>query len=252
MMRSAVLLGFLAACASDSRPQLTGFVALETTARYGYALARFYDEPAPQPSTTSTIGPCEIEEGGAVSASDDADANTITVTGTHPDVMLVPDVHSHYMQYNQQTPLWSGGEPLTITANGGEVPAFTQHLDAPGPVTITAPVPDSPNPADELVVSSSQDLVMTWTGGLGTVQILIATEFPGSGVRVQCRFPASDGTGTIPQAALAAVDIGPADFAIGSIDDAEVIAGDWTVDVAAAFDATWPDGTDAIGTLQFQ
>jgi hypothetical protein len=251
MMRSAVIFCFLTACASDSRPKLTGYVSLGTTTRYGNALARFYDEPAPQPPMTSTIGPCEIEEGGISPSSDDADANTITITGTHPDVMLVPDVHSHYTQYTQQTPLWSGGESLTVSANGGEVPAFMQHLDAPGPVTITAPVPENTGPANEVVVSPSQDLVMSWTGGLGTVQLLMATGL--TPVFVQCRFPASDGTGTVPQAALAAVNTGTSiSFSIGSIDDAEVIAGDWTVDVVAGFDATWPDGDSAIGTLQFQ
>jgi hypothetical protein len=250
MMRSAVLLGLLAACASDSRPHLTGSVTLETTTRYGNAYAQFHDKEAPQPPMTSTVGPCEIEEGGVRATSVDADANTITITGTHPDVKLLPDVHNHYLGYTQQTPLWSGAESLTITANGGEVPAFTQNLNAPGPVTITAPVPT--NSTGDVAVSASQDLVMTWTGGLGTVQLLMVSEFPGTDVNVQCRFPASDGTGTVPQAALAAVNVGPVDYAIGSIDDAEVIAGDWTVDVVAGFDATWPDGDSAIGTLQFQ
>jgi hypothetical protein len=230
------------ACASDRRPNLSGYVGLESTETYGSTSVLFRTEEPSNPPTVSTVGPCVISEGQFLRVDAAVDANTITITGTHPDVMLVPDMYSHYTDYSQQTPLFSGNEALTITANGGEVPAFTGHLNAPSKAVMTAPVPANTQLGEFLEVPSTQDLVITWTGGSGSMQILAAA----AATTVQCLFPASDGTGTIPHAVLAALSGPLATFDFASVDQDEVIAGDWHVTITAAFPAVWPDGTSAV------
>jgi hypothetical protein len=127
---------------------------------------------------------------------------------------------------------------LTVFAAGGEVPAFgRQNIPAPGPfISLTTPVIDVD--AGTYALSTSQDLSLAWTGSQGGSSALFeARGQSGAGelVVLQCLFPPSMQTGTIPRGALAALSgLTQGVFSWGQSIGLPFTAGAWTVSFSAA------------------
>jgi hypothetical protein len=157
-------------------------------------------------TTTSQIGPCtitvyttpQVYAGRAFPS-----AGTITISGLDEPVSMAPTGSGPglYAPIASHTnSLFSAGESVTISATGAVVPAFTANLVAPSLIDLQSPAVTNDT---GLTLDRSADLTVVWSGGgFGTV----AVDFVDSAhTSVGCTFPSSDGTGTIPKAALAAL-----------------------------------------------
>jgi hypothetical protein len=98
--------------------------------------------------------------------------------------------------------LFSPGDELGVSAEGAKIPGFSSEVvTAPPAVTMTAPVGDS----GTLAIATSQSLEVRWTGGRAgdhfvfNAGILFTT---GATANMSCSWDASEGTGTVPSAAL--------------------------------------------------
>jgi hypothetical protein len=180
-----------------------------------------------------------------------AAAGKITIGGltgigvTMPVELTVMDMGMFAGQYTslqQFMPIFSGGETLTVTAVGGEVPAFATQVIAPSPPTLTSPSGNSSIP-----VSRSQDLKFTWTGG-GSGQLrfqmqVMPQSMTDSPAGLDCSWPVGDGSGAIPAAALQMMPKGSGQGVLSALSASTVAAGAWTVQIAATTSPTHPDGS---------
>lgn len=132
-------------------------------------------------------------------------AGPISITGGSRDIEIpvLPDgSYDSFATYSDTEILFTGGEPLTFSAPGGEVPAFVQVLEAPSEIVLTSPpLPSHP------VIPLDADLSLSWEGmSTGVVVVLVQSpEFIPSrltSTTVSCEFPVSDGAGVIPAVAL--------------------------------------------------
>src|SRR5262249_46389932 len=138
-MRYALAILMLAACGPNERPtpKQSGSVEITTweyqnpPLQVGEVFASFFATEERR-STISTVGPCEILKLREPITGGMVDAGAITITGTREDITLTPTNENWYAAFRSEVTLFSGGEPVTISAAGGEVPAFTEVLTAPG------------------------------------------------------------------------------------------------------------------------
>ena len=176
-----------------------------------------------------------------------ASAGQISVAGlpgvTMPVELTVMDMGMFAGQYTsliQYMPIFSGGEALMVTAAGGEVPAFSAQVTAPSQPTVTAPVMAN----GTLTVSRAQDLKFAWSGGSGLLRFQMQVQpSMGSPSGLDCSWSAADGSGTIPSAALQMMPKGNGQGTLSVIASSSLVAGDWTVQVAATTSPIHPDGT---------
>jgi hypothetical protein len=141
-------------------------------------------------------------------------AGTLTLTGGIFDAGInVAPVGEGVYAYSQPTATssFAPGDILGVAASGGAVPAFSQTIVGPGCVTLTPPSMGDAGTS----VSTGQDLTLTWSGNEPGAQVfLIAFASPSTPTaqttqtEIACSFDAALGTGTIPQAALAALNGG--------------------------------------------
>ena len=124
-----------------------------------------------------------------------ASAGTLTLSMGNYTLSVQQDTSSFYFKDGFT---FSPGALLGVSASGAEVPAFpTQTISSPGPIAIDEPA----------TISTAQDYVVTWSGGEVGAQVFVDGEGEknnGSNA-AGCYFDAAAGTGTIPQAALAAL-----------------------------------------------
>jgi hypothetical protein len=187
-------------------------------------------------STTRWIGPCAISvyttepvDGTSVYRS----AGVVTISGLDMPVSLAPTgsgvtLYSDSSSFTNS--LFSGGESLTFSATGAAVPAFTATLVAPSLIDLQSPaVPANGVP---FVLDRSADLIFAWSGGgFGTVDVTFSDS---TNAAVDCNFPSSAGTGTIPEAALAALAPNAAGFFQINVQSyVEQTIGGWTILTAA-------------------
>ena len=173
-----------------------------------------------------------------------ASAGTITIAGLAAPITLAPKTDSTYEAYNGMALLFGHGETATITAAGAEVPSFTATVTTPSKATISVPANAMP-----LAVSRTHDFTAKWSGSSGKLQVALISGM----TELWCRFDASAGTGTIPAATMAMLPASPTG-SIGFISLAPqtIVAGDWSIDVAADYSAVWPDGSLAGTTAAIQ
>jgi hypothetical protein len=93
---------------------------------------------------------------------------------------------------------------------------------------------------------------VTWTGGTTGKQFVSLDGGTGRNTRLFCRFDASAGTGTIPPDALMMLPAGQGGFAMATITETSVDAGDWRVDLEAYYNAVWPDDAIVSGPTMVQ
>lgn len=263
----AALVALLAACGggnggnSDasgggdaSKPAHSGYVQAQsidamnvpgTPIQSGTASAGFFTSGAAC-TMQQQLGPCVLQT-CTTGLTGAASAGLITISGGAETMTLAPAMDKTYAQQTASERLFMGGETLTYSAQGADIPAFTKTLTAPARATITSPA----KPSTSLAVSRTQDLTVTWTGGAGgKVQVALIGATIAS--TLLCRFEASAGTGTIPAAALAMLPAGNGGFAMASIADTEQDTGDWAIDVSAYFNAVWPDDSIVSGGTTYQ
>ncbi len=213
----------------------------------GTVIAAFYDQhPAPLTTATETMDECVIRTvnfGGDTGFPDYASAGTIMVSGGNEDLAMVPEA-GNYTPYQSDSPLFTGGETLEVSAAGGSVPAFETSLTAPGHLTVTGPMLPigSPYPLDR-----SQDLILTWEGAsAGVVEVRLAgpQELPQPQTSIHCVFDVAAGQGTIPKAALDRVTLtGTGTLAVDVAAETEVVTAGWgPVNIRASVQALKANG----------
>jgi hypothetical protein len=214
--------------------------AIGSTPARGYsasaAFVRAYPTATGGSCTSTTSGDCVLYRCPVASSAADAgaaapgaSAGAISVTGGASPLRLVPSGGS-YAALTGQARLWSGGEALTITADGAEVPAFTLRATAPSVLTVTSPV--FPAAGGSVVVARSRAFAVSWTGGAaGSVSANVGAVSASTSTSILCTFPASSGAGSVPASLLAQLP-SPATSAYVSITGsatAAAVVGGWDV-----------------------
>jgi hypothetical protein len=139
--------------------------------------------------------------------------------------------------YSMTETLFGGGELITFESTGGDVPAFTQVLEAPSELLVSAPS------FDDLVVPLNQDFEVTWAGdSVGVVEVGLSGQNlppPSPGVvsftTVICEFPVAAGSGVVPAVALQGLM--PTDegvVGVRAVNSTELTLGVWSVRVGLA------------------
>jgi hypothetical protein len=196
--------------------------------RGGSVTIRFSDQPdGPGSCLSEPVAGCEIQTcmtGAVVPPRPDAGLVSVTPAETSGQSYL-PDDSGTYP--GSPAVSWSDGEPLTIAAAGGEVPAFAVDLTGPGDVASVVS-PAYPNPT----VARDQALLVEWTGAESLVAIAIVCQAEET-VQVRCPFP--DGTtGQVPVAALQRLPACSAQLHVFTEDRRVVEPGpEWPIRVAA-------------------
>jgi hypothetical protein len=177
-------------------------------------LAEYRGVVFPTKATLATIGACRVESTDRpvpITFSTSHSAGVITITGGAQTVTFTPDASGAYPVYsNQSAGLWSGGETITVTATGAEVPAFSASATAPAPVQITQP---AKVPAGTVVMfDRTQDFPVSWVPGSGGelhAMVVVNSQTAGEYQRqIDCAFQATAGSGVIPVAALTMLPAG--------------------------------------------
>lgn len=251
------MFGLVTACSSGGAGPDDGGTAVPDAEHYtgsgAIRLRSFSSEPtgagtiasamfiAHEDCGTMQVGPCTIRFcapdwlGLTVSAGD------LSVDSTPAFVMApgTPDqTHSVWYFANKNQPAFAPGDARTLRAGGYAVPAFTVPFVAPEAAMITSPA------AGATLALGPGDFTLTWTGGSGFVDVLFDV---GSDSAV-CRFDAAAGTGVIPMSAIRASAVTGSYFVIETSNEVKTTLPDWSITTTASIDATWPDGTAAVGT----
>jgi hypothetical protein len=191
-------------------------------------------------STGCTIAPdtsCNAPNAGAVSFDDQGDTSSSTTTLSPNAPNIAPASLGGGGGWYPQAlfsgaPPFVGGDLLTVTAEGGVVPAFVATIVTPSPVTLIAPAP----PADggsfgTYAIATADDLAVSWTGGESgaTVHVVLT----GGVTTVDCVFDATTGQGTVPQASLSLLQGRPGSFIVYQNRVSTVQTGTYAVQIDA-------------------
>ncbi len=190
------------------------------------------------PCTGFTVGSCAVSIFGPQAADAGSgptgfSAGPITVSGGASTLVSTPMSSifgSLYPNYMSLQALWSGGEAITVSAAGADVPAFSTTLMAPRAVAVTAPVWPDGGP---MTLPRDQDLTVRWSGiSDGWVEIgLDGGSSLSRAVSISCRFSPSSGQGVVPAALLAQLPSGDGGLLVRSVDSAQPTASGWNVEV---------------------
>jgi hypothetical protein len=199
--------------------------------------------------TQRTSGPCTIDEctessSDAGTPSQDAgmgegqarSAGVITISGAGQMIQLTPDANNSYRPVFEMRELFPAGTTVTVSAAGSAmgVPAFSGTLTMPAQVTVTSPML-SMNMSERTMISRTQPLATTWTGGTsGKVVVELRASAGARNVRVSCMFDAASGRGTVPADVMMALPAGEGSITIAAADSRDQMAGDYKVTLMAA------------------
>lgn len=251
---------------SVALPVKTGDVHIfQTTlgAATGYAAAASFTtiEPSNPPATSpvtctaSTQGDCKVtvcvtnaasdagtSDAGADDGGPDAgvtgptfdSAGDVTFTGGQlaAALKLTPGSNNTYPPATGTTAAFTGGDVVAVSAAGATVPAFSDSLNAPGNITVTAPTFNGFSTA----INKAQNLSVTWSGGGATadggvapsVLVTLGSATTAKSTSVVCTYPLAGGTGVVPAAALTDLDSNGA-ISIAPIASKLISAGDYNV-----------------------
>jgi hypothetical protein len=156
-------------------------------------------------------------------------AGTISISGARipAGTTLTPRADGIYRSFTKQgLKAWSGGETLSISADGADVPPFTGTVTAPAPnVALTSPATSSIQKAD---IDRSKPLPVAWSGaGAGTLTLIASAR--GGLSYVECQFDASKGKGQMPAKLLAKLPAGDAGFGGWISTTEQVKAGSYSI-----------------------
>jgi hypothetical protein len=161
------------------------------------------DHVADSSCTKQTIGPCDVRDCVETTpATTMPHAGVISLSnGAKFNATLSPDASGSYAQYTLQSLALPGEDLITISASGGDVPAFTAQMVQPLALLITAPTADS---SGIVTWQRDADLALTFERGVAGVQLLVQGG-KATGASIGCRFPSESGQATLPAAALRAL-----------------------------------------------
>lgn len=160
---------------------------------------------------TKTVGPCMVETigDGEPAKEEILSAGALHIAGGAKAIDISPDSKKQYAVSSGNTALWNGGEMLTASADGKDVPAFTTSLVAPSKITLSAPAA----PGGSLTVARSAGVNATFTGTSSGVVVLYFDIAAGQAAyAATCTFDAKSGSGQIPAAAFADFPAGEGTF----------------------------------------
>ncbi len=220
-------------------------------------IAAFYVQvPDPFEVTLETFGDCQVRVvtfGDGTSSLDAHGAGTVHVEGGSEAVKVLSHDGSNYTAWTGDFALFTGGEELTVKADGAAIAAWQTTLTAPAHVTVTEPVPIIGQP---LAAEAGANLVVGWDGetaGVVRVRISGPQNLPNPQTIIQCDFDSTPGTGKVPAAALAkVVEPGTGTLAVDSVNTVVVDVPGWgTVDVSATARGLRAAGTPYLTTISF-
>jgi len=197
-----------ALCAHGDKPT-SGAVSVSQDADGSVVLASFYKTLTNNlDCVTQTAGSCSLElctgTAGARTQKNFS-AGTIHVTGD-TSFDLLPTPPNGYPISSVGGAFWNaatGHDPVTVTADGDEVPGFSVHLHGPKAVTMVTP----PAGTEDLSLDPSGDITFEWTGGTGDIEATVqGFNNTGNGfATVKCDVPAAAGTVVVPAQMLSQV-----------------------------------------------
>lgn len=175
-------------------------------------------------------------------------AGTITFSGPASvdlGLMLTPTPQGRYEDAKREARVFAPGDLLSISAAGGDIPAFTGTVIAPSDIALISPKVVFPT---KLVVDRTKDLATTWSGGgTSVVSVILATSRvtggkPARGVYVSCEALASGGALTVPAAAVAKLEPTGTDVSgfvgINTYNESAIVAGSRTIALRASSSTT--------------
>lgn len=215
-------------------------------------VSAFFDTVTSSTSScvTTTMGVCLAFQctGPSTSTRVHHSAGALHVAGGAFPVALTPAADSSYTARMSTSALWSGGEQLTITGAGAEVPAFTASVTAPAAPRISAPLAGG---ATTPTIVRAQDLGVTWSGGtVGTVDFSVNDS--GGKTTINCHFPVAAGAGTVPAALLQLLPAGAGSSGAQIRSSSDTAVTGWIVQVWAYSLALLPDGKVYGGSVTIQ
>jgi hypothetical protein len=206
--------------------------------------------------TRTTSGPCTIESCTAAPPTDagtfDAgmpaypSAGHLTVTGA-ATVEVDPTMGQYFVFGTGE--LYVEGGAVTFTAAGAEVPAFSQMVNAPSFLTVSAPDVAAP-----LAIPRATDLALTWSSAPSATDVIVQLSGMDAAGRatVTCSYDSSTASVTVPSAALMAIPAGTGTISISTTAVATTRAGAWQIEVRAGFTAISDEGTPFSTSTMFE
>jgi len=189
---------------------------------------------------TTTAGSCQVFTNCPTTSTPSTivDAGTISITGLNPSPVTLSRISATqgYISTSYMAYLWTASTPTTVTVGGStSVPAYSMSINAPNPITLTAPVPSSVGQTGATyTIPRGANLAVTWTGGVdGTVTVSLTSGTAPSGVTVTCTAAASAGSVTIPASLMASLGA-TGGFTAGVTSSATKTVGEWLMDFQAS------------------
>jgi hypothetical protein len=257
MMRrpSVALFAFTSALASacgSGSPRKLGSVSIHsspdaTTSSATSAGADFILYPSQDYCRHESHGPCEVAICGTPNPQGYVSAGTVVLSSDVMTQQVAQLINGTYDSVYFPGDLWSApGVTITVSAPGGDVPAFSAQLPAPAVVTI----PDATSVAIG-TATHGQDIALTWQGGGACQATFEFFERRGDTTYdAVCAFPSTDGSGTIPAAALAGFPGGTdPSYTFTCTVTTNLTAGDWAIEIRALADARTPAGNTSEGAI---
>jgi hypothetical protein len=207
----------------------------------------FASRPASQ---IRAIGPCELKvkdrpkKGSPLPVPVEASAGAVTISGGKQPIALSPaDKAPIYPRHQADTLPWKGGEVLEVKATGGEVPAFSAKVNAPGYVKVLEPSPPPPEVGSRRAIARDQDLRFRWAAAaVGDIVLVFGGATNDAWRELTCRFPGPAGEGIVPAAALKELPHGTGIHHGFATQTPKVQAGDWNLTLQVSTALIGPDG----------
>ncbi|MBI2390899.1 MAG: hypothetical protein HYV09_15010 [Deltaproteobacteria bacterium] len=163
--------------------------------------------------TTRPVGGCSVTE--CVAADPPAGlacqelvrttgAGSISISGgASAPLSMTSDAKRGYAGFSSGGARWTPGDALTITAAGGEVPAFDATLTFPSRVEITGPA-DYVAKKNPIALDWKTGVPLSWKPGVGRVWLHLFQGDPELRKRtdIECEADATSGSYTIPSDTL--------------------------------------------------
>ncbi|MEP6863453.1 MAG: hypothetical protein ABJE66_22700 [Deltaproteobacteria bacterium] len=155
----------------DAAPDHGGSISVETYPDgRALAFAEFLHAAPPPPTCTTNvrIGACALTR--CTSGADTDSAGRIAIQAGMPAqatiTMAPPSSGAYSYPPTVGNGAFTAGAPITFTATGDTVPAFSDTLAFPMLPAITSPVPGA-------TIAHDADLVFTWSGGPTPAEVVI-------------------------------------------------------------------------------
>lgn len=198
--------------------------------------------------THESHGPCELAICGTPpNPLGYFGAGTVTFSSDAMTAQMNRLINGTYQFVYVPGDLWSrAGSTITVSAPGGDVPAFSAQMAAPAVLSF----PASSSSALALA-TRGKDIAVTWQGGgpcQATFEFYVRQDY--TTYDAICSFPSPDDSATIPAAALAPFPSGlRPTYTFRCIVTTDLTVSDWAIRVRAITDARNPDGTISEGGL---